>query len=86
MSTEIKTIKGSCHKDVLADFEVKHAEAELHLTRFYNGKDRGRNLQLTVQQHDGYYGTSYIHLTEEQCKELGQTLLECFDDTKYPSE
>ena len=55
------------------------------MTRFFNGKDKGPNIQLTVQQ-DGEYGTSYIHLTKEQCEELAQTLLDCFDYNKYPSE
>lgn len=86
MSTEIKTIKGTCHfYPRRGTFEVCHKDAEVSLTRFFNGKDKGPNIQLTVQQ-DGEYGTSYIHLTKEQCEELAQTLLDCFDYNKYPSE
>lgn len=86
MSTEIKTIKGSCHYHKRkATFEVEHKDAEVSLTRFFNGKNRGANIQLTVTQ-DGEYGTSYIHLTKKQCEKLAKTLLECFDYDKYPSE
>lgn len=65
MGTEIKTIKGSCHYYFgkgLSD--VEHKDAEVSLTRFFNGKKRGANIQLTVTQ-DGEYGTSYIHLTKK---------------------
>ena len=86
MSTEIKTIKGTCHfHPRRGSFKVEHKDAEVSLTRFFNGKDRGANIQLTVSQ-DGESGTSYIHLTKEQCKELALVLNECFDYTKYPSE
>jgi hypothetical protein len=85
MSTDIKTIKGTCHQPIRGTFGVEHKDAEVHLTRFYNGADRGANIQLTVSQ-DGQYGTSYIHLSKEQCEELAKTLLECFDYDKYPSE
>jgi hypothetical protein len=86
MSTKIKTIQGSCHfHPNKATFEVEHKNAEISLTRFWNGKKKGRCIQITVSQ-DGEYGTSYIHLTEDQCKELAKVLSECFDDNKYPSE
>ena len=85
MSTEIKKIKGTCHLPLVTSLFDAHGEAELYLTRFYNGTDGGVNIQLTVTQ-EGEYGTSYIHLTKEQCEELGKVLLECFDYDKYPSE
>jgi len=86
MSTEIKTIKGTCHYHPRrGSQEVEHKDAEVSLTRFFNGKDKGVNIQLTVTQN-GEYGTSYIHLTQKECEELSKTLLECFDYTKYPSE
>lgn len=86
MSTEIKTIKGSCHHHSRkASFDVTHKDAEVSLTRFFNGKDRGTNIQLTVSQ-DGLHGSSYVHLTKEQCEELAKILNECFDYEKYPSE
>jgi len=87
MSTEIALIKGTYHVyPNKQTFEVKHEQAELQLTRFYNGKERGRALQLTVGQQGLGGVTSYIHLTPESCKELAQILLNAFDDTKYPSE
>lgn len=86
MSTEIKTIKGTCHyHPEIGSLKVEHNDAEVSLTRFFNGKDRGVNIQLTVSQQ-GQYGVSYIHLNEEQCKELAETLLDCFNYDKYPSE
>jgi len=85
MSTDIKVIEGSCHNDKKGTFHTEYNTAKVYLTRFYNGEERGSNIQLTVQQN-GEYGTSYIHLNKEQVEELGKTLLECFDYDKYPSE
>lgn len=86
MSTEIKTIKGTCHHHPRrGSYDVEDKDAEVSLTRFFNGKDKGANIQLTVTQ-EGEYGTSYIHLTKEQCEELSEALNECFNYTKYPSE
>ena len=85
MSTQIKTIKGSCHYYPRNGiFDVEHKDAEVSLTRFFNGKNRGANIQLTVS--NDVYGTSYIHLTKEQCEELAGVLNECFDYDKFPSE
>jgi hypothetical protein len=87
MSTEIKTIKGTCHYyPRKGSYDIERKDAELYLTRFYNGKDIGTNIQLTVSQNGGECGTSYIHLNKNQCEELAKTLLECFDYEKYPSE
>ena len=85
MSTQIKTIKGSCHYHPrVGSFDVEHKDAEVSLTRFFNGKNRGANIQLTIS--NDVYGTNYIHLTKEQCEELAVVLNECFDYNKFPSE
>ena len=85
MSTEIKTIKGSCHYHPRkGSFDVEYKDAEVSLTRFFNGKNRGTNIQLTIS--NDVYGTNYIHLTKEQCEELAKVLNECFDYDKFPSE
>ena len=85
MSTKIKTIKGSCHYHPrMGSFDVEHKDAEVSLTRFFNGKNRGTNIQLTIS--NDVYGTNYIHLTKEQCEELAKVLNECFDYDKFPSE
>ena len=85
MSTEIKTIKGSCHYHPRkGSFDVEHKDAEVSLTRFFNGKNRGINIQLTIS--NDVYETNYIHLTKEQCEELAKVLNECFDYDKFPSE
>lgn len=87
MSTEIAVIKGTHHVHPSREtFDVKHEDAELYLTRFFNGSDRGRAIQLTVVQQGLEGATSYIHLSPETCKQLAQILLDAFDDTKYPSE
>ena len=85
MSTEIKTIKGSCHYHPRkGSFDIEYKDAEIFLTRFFNGKNRGTNIQLTIS--NDVYGTNYIHLTKEQCEELAKVLNECFDYDKFPSE
>lgn len=87
MSTELSVIKGTCQVHPLKGlFGVKHEEADLYLTRFFNGSERGQAIQLTVVQQGLEGATSYIHLTPESCKQLAQVLLDAFDDTKYPSE
>jgi hypothetical protein len=63
MSTDLKTIIGSKHEIVDNTFDVIHIEEELLLNTFWNGKLRGKSLQLTI-------GNEYIHLTIDQCKEL----------------
>jgi hypothetical protein len=82
MSTHIKTIEGSYHQNVSASYKVTHEHAQLSLVRFYNGKKRGSNIQITIHGDS----IAYIHLNEEQCKELAIALLEGFDETKYTSE
>lgn len=84
MSTEIKTIKGSYDYKISNTYKVTRKEAEISLTRFFAGIKKGSNIQLTISQERAY--TSYINLTENQCKRLAKTLLECFDTNKYPSE
>ena len=41
-------------------------------------------IQLTISNEET--GTTYIHLSKEQCKELSVVLNECFDYNKHPSE
>ena len=81
MSTEIKVIEGTYHKRIGTNISLP---STLYITRFYNGELLGTNIQVTVVQSDD--DASYIHLTKEQCHELGQTLLDAFDTDKYPSE
>ncbi len=46
MSTEIKTIKGTCHHHPRkGSFIVEHKDATISLTRFYNGIKKGSNIQ-----------------------------------------
>jgi hypothetical protein len=73
MSVELKRIKGSCHTK--QQQPVDHAE--ISLTQFYNGRERGMNIQVTI--NNAYYGTSYIHLNEAQCQELAEALKNSFN-------
>lgn len=85
MSTHIKTIRGTYqYHPKRGSFDIEHKDAEIDLTRFYNGKKRGTNIQLTISQRE--HGDSYIHLNKKQCQILAKALLECFDYDKYPSE
>lgn len=88
MSTELSVIKGThqVYTKKERTIEMKHEDADLYLTRFFNGSERGQAIQLTVVQQGLEGATSHIHLTPESCKQLAQVLLDAFDDTKYPSE
>ncbi len=85
MSTEIIKIDGTCHEESRETHKTVHKPAELYLTRFYNGEEKGSSMQLTISASNSY-GTSYIHLTKEQCSELANALAEGFNYTKYPSD
>lgn len=76
MSTHIETLKGIKESEL----SNEKIETTMSLTRFWGGA-KGRMLQLTVSNSDGY-----IQLTEEETIELAKTLLNSFDDTIYPSE
>ena len=83
MSTRIKTIKGRYESVSRRDSPTPiYSNSELHLTRFWGGTKNGSMLQLTIQSDK----TAYIQLTQEQVKELAQTLIDSFDDEKFPSE
>jgi len=77
MSTHIETLKGIKESGL----NTERIETTMSLTRFWGGAEKGRMLQLTVSNSDGY-----IQLTEQETIELAKTLLNSFDDTIYPSE
>jgi hypothetical protein len=77
MSTHIETLKGIKESEL----SNEKIETTMSLTRFWGGAEKGRMLQLTVSNSDGY-----IQLTKEETIELAKTLLNSFDDTIYPSE
>ena len=77
MSTHIETLKGIKESEL----SNERVETTMSLTRFWGGAEKGRMLQLTVSNSDGY-----IQLTEEETIELAKTLLNSFDNTIYPSE
>jgi len=85
MSTEIMELEGTQHVPSKENaFKVDHVPSFVHLNRFFNGKDTGPNIQLTVMQSTGE--SAYIHLTQRQCVTLAIGLLEAFDYEKHPSE
>lgn len=77
MSTHIETLKGIKESEL----STEKIETNMCLTRFWGGTKKGRMLQLTLSNSDGY-----IQLTEQETIELAITLLNSFDDTIYPSE
>lgn len=77
MSTHIETLKGIKESEL----SNEKIETTISLTRFWGGAEKGRMLQLTVSNSDGY-----IQLTEEEAIVLAKILLNSFDDTIYPSE
>jgi len=77
MSTHIETLKGIKESEL----SKERIETTMSLTRFWGGAEKGRMLQLTVSNSDGY-----IQLTEQETIDLAKTLLNSFDDTIYPSE
>lgn len=81
MSTHIKSFDGT-YNEYYDRWNPVRRPAELDLTRFWGGKDNGRMLQLTILSDK----IAYIQLTQEQVKELAQTLTNAFNDEIYPSE
>ena len=77
MSTHIETLQGIKESTL----STERIETTMNLTRFWGGAEKGRMLQLTVSNPEGY-----IQLTEQETIELAKTLLNSFDDTIYPSE
>lgn len=85
MSTEITEIEGTCHVHSPENkLNVSHVPAHLSLNRFFNGKGRGPNIQVTIMQSSGE--CAYIHLSPDQCMLLGEILQNCFDYEQYPSD
>lgn len=82
MSTKIKTIKGRYEESTNGDFTSNYETSKLHINRFYGGKKNGRMLQLTINQPN----VGYIQLTQDQVKDLIETLQNSFNDEIYPSE
>ena len=77
MSTHIETLKGIKESEL----STERIQTTISLTRYWGGTKKGRMLQLTVSNSDGY-----IQLTEEETIELAKTLLNSFDNTIYLSE
>ena len=76
MSTHIETLKGIKESEL----SIERIETTMSLTRFWGG-EKGRMLQITVSNSDGY-----IQFTEDEVIALAKTLLNSFDDKIYPSE
>jgi len=76
MSTHIETLKGIKESGL----NTERIETTMSLTRFWGG-EKGRMLQITVSNSDGY-----IQFTEYEAIVLAKTLLNSFDDKIYPSE
>jgi len=76
MSTHIETLKGIKESEL----SIERIETTMSLKRFWGG-EKGRMLQITVSNSDGY-----IQFTEDEVIALAKTLLNSFADKIYPSE
>lgn len=91
MSTQIAEIIGRKETLVLSQNptfhdntpRISYIDSTLNIVRFWGGNEKGRMLQLTINNNEGH---SYIQLTEEQAKDLSIVLDNAFDDKIYPSE
>jgi len=83
MSTEIKEINGRCESGNYRGNLPRYTNATISLTRFFGGQPDGAMIQLTIQDKDGH---AYVQLTKDQVNDLRETLQDCYNYKKYPSE
>ena len=76
MSTELKTLKGKIEVPNPPKIESTYKSTELHLNRFYGGKDRGTSLQIGFYNQLGQY--NHIQLDYQTVLELRDILNESF--------
>ena len=76
MSTELKTLKGKIEVFNPSKMESTYKSTELHLNRFYGGKDRGASLQIGFYNQLGQY--NHIQLDYQTVLELRDILNESF--------
>ena len=83
MSTEIKEITGRCETGKYTGYIAEYTNATISLTRFAGGKENGTMIQLTIRDARGH---AYVQLTKDQVNDLQETLKECYNYKKYPSD
>lgn len=86
MATTIKVITGDWEY-YNKNYKPKFANAELSVTRYAGGKEKGTMLQLSIAQYGGNNNgsSSYIGLTKHQVMELAEVLKNYLDYDKHPS-
>ena len=67
MSTSLHSTEGKYEIPNSEDKTVEYKSAQLHITRFYGGKERGTCFQITIR--NGSHST-FIQLTAQQYYEL----------------
>lgn len=76
MSTELKTLQGKIEIPNPPKMSSTYKSTELHLNRFYGGKDRGASLQIGFYNQLGQY--NHIQLDRQTVLELRDILNESF--------
>ena len=76
MSTELKTLKGNIEVPNPPKMKSTYKSTELHLNRFYGGKDRGASLQIGFYNESGQY--NHIQLDCQTVLELKNILTDNF--------
>lgn len=76
MSKEIGTITASYHKGITNLTQApKKPTIEIDVSTFYNGKDKGKSVQITLPYDLREVG--YFHLDMDETKHLIELLVEC---------
>ena len=78
MSTFIANVIGSKERDP-QKYEANIVPAEIIVTRFYGGEDRGQMIQLSTSK-------GHVQLSKNQVKYLSIVLACAFDKDVFPSE
>ncbi len=73
MSTGIATFQGKTEVTP-ASFIPVYEDADINITRFYGGKDRGVSIQLTLHAND-----SYIQMDSETARAFANSIIEALN-------
>jgi hypothetical protein len=75
MSTELDLIKATIEISKSKSQHSDYVSTDVHITRFYGGKDRGTSVQLTFQNELGRM--EHIQIDQENIRKLIQELDRC---------
>tara|TARA_R110000868_G_scaffold74337_8_gene214968 strand:+ start:6193 stop:6453 length:261 start_codon:yes stop_codon:yes gene_type:complete len=79
MSTNIGKVRASVHLIEKQGEKVEREQIEVTLNTFYNGKELGKCVQITLPYN---FDKGYFHCTKKQAKKLRKLLKKSFTDEK----